>query len=181
MAQQGGMFGRKLPALGLTVLGAVLLASAVTAEERWPGSGRGGASDPYPSAAAGWPPALQETWEEEFERGYRAGRADERARGAAWARPNEFRTGLAWNDVEQSEAEERLERAAAELRRAVELMGRRLSLPRVQGALLSARDALARTERALDWLPELPDRAGERRYERIRGIGPERASGGWEG
>jgi hypothetical protein len=107
-----------------------------------------------------------------FEQGYRAGRAEER---------RSFELGLAWNDARQSEAYERLERAAAELRRALVLMRRAPSLPRVNGALVQAREALERTQNALTWLPPGLGRGAERRYERRsgRGIGAERASGGW--
>ncbi len=107
-----------------------------------------------------------------FEQGYRAGRTAER---------RDFELGLAWNDARQSEAYERLERAAAELRRALVLMRRAPSLPRVNGALVQAREALERTQNAMTWLPPGVGRGVERRYERRsgRGIGAERASGGW--
>jgi hypothetical protein len=110
---------------------------------------------------------------EAFEQGYRAGRADERRRG--------FSPGLAWNDRRQAEAYERLERAAAELRRALVLMRRTPPLPRVQGALLQAREALESTQNAMTWLPPRIGRGFERRYEHRSGrsIGAERASGGW--
>ncbi|HEV7267762.1 MAG TPA: hypothetical protein VGN83_23090 [Falsiroseomonas sp.] len=107
-----------------------------------------------------------------FEQGYRAGRDEER-------RAYEF--GVAWNDTRQSEAYESLERAAAELRRAMVLMRRAPSLPRVNGALVQAREAFESTQNAITWLPPSVGRGVERRYERRsgRGIGAERASGGW--
>lgn len=145
--------------------------------DRRSGMAGGQAADRNPSAAADWDATLRHAWAGEFERGYRAGLVDERARGAE----DRFRIGLAWNDTHQSEAFEHLERAAAELRRALVLIGRQPTLPRVQGALVQAREALIRTQNALTWLPALPDRNAEPPYPRVRGVGPERASGGWEG
>ena len=113
-----------------------------------------------------------------FERGYRAGREDERRRGSS----SESAPGTAWNDAEQREARERLEHAAADLRHALVLMERRASGPRAERAVEQARQALIRTQNAMTWLPQRPGH-GEERYERRSGrsIGPERASGGWEG
>lgn len=159
------------------VLAGVPLTGGAAAQTGW--ESRLG-TDRYPGTAASRDSDLQRGCGAAFERGYRAGSAAERSRGAAGA-TSEFRTGLAWNDMRQSEAHERLERAAAELRNALALIRREPSLPRVQGALLQAQEALRRTEDALTWLPMLPDRDGEERYERLRGVGPERASGGWEG
>jgi hypothetical protein len=165
----------------LAAFGAFVLASPAGAEEQ--GSR---AVDPYPSAAAGWQRDLDRLGAEAFERGYRAGRTEERRHAtsdAARSRMPEFTTGLAWNDEVQGEAFERLERAAVELQRSLALMQRQPSLPRVNGAIAQARQALVRTQNAMTWLPPLPGREDEPAYERLRGrtIGPERASGGWEG
>ena len=113
-----------------------------------------------------------------FERGYRAGRQDERRGGSG----SKFASGTAWNDAEQREERERLEHAAADLRHALVLMDRRTSGPRAERAVEQARQALIRTQNAMTWLPQRSGQ-GEERYERrsSRSIGPERASGGWEG
>lgn len=168
------------------VLGGLVFAGPAAAQDR--GSA---ARHPHPDAAAvaaTWRGELDRAPNEAFERGYLAGRKEERRRrSAAAGEPTdtpEFPVGLAWNDVAQGEAMERLERAAADLRRSLVLMQRQPSLPRVNGAIAEARQALVRVQNAMTWLPSLPERgADDRRYERLRGhgVGPERASGGWEG
>jgi hypothetical protein len=145
---------------------------------------RGGIDD-RSGPASGFGERLDPLSVDAFARGYLAGRNDERARiaGHRMGPSVGSRVGprIAWNDAEQNEAYEALERAAIELRRALLLIHRHPSLPHVQAALVQARDALERTQNALTWLPPLPDRNGSSRYPRVRGIGPERASGGWEG
>ncbi|GAA0566241.1 hypothetical protein GCM10009416_00230 [Craurococcus roseus] len=165
------------------VLGGLVFAGPAAAQE-WGGAAR----HSHPDAAATWLGELDRAPDEAFERGYLAGRKEERRRrSAAAGEPTdapEFPVGLAWNDVAQGEAMERLERAAADLRRSLVLMQRQPSLPRANGAIAEARQALVRVQNAMTWLPSLPERGADgRRYERLRGrgVGPERASGGWEG
>lgn len=130
-------------------------------------------------------PEFDRVGREAFERGYRAGRDDERLRGgrrgeSGWER---F-TDLGWNDPWQTESRERLERAAARLREALVLMRRQPSGSRRDEALEQARQALIRVQNAMTWLPRGDDAAGgeeRRQYERRsgQGIGAERAAGGW--
>lgn len=128
---------------------------------------------------------------EEFERGYRLGRDDERFRGGRRGGEGDDRSsardrfaGLGWNDPWQSEPRERLERAAARLREALVLMLRQPSGRGLDEASDQARQALIRVQNAMTWLPRASD-AGEgedeRRYERRsgQGIGRYRASGEW--
>jgi hypothetical protein len=120
----------------------------------------------------------------EFERGYRAGREDERLRHDRSGAP-ERSAGPGWNDSWQSEPRERLERAAARLREALVLMQRQPSGRRLDEALEQARQALIRVQNAMTWLPRASSDTGgdedQRRYERHsgQGIGAYRASGGW--
>ena len=120
---------------------------------------------------------------EEFERGYRAGRGDERLRDDRSGAPERF-AGPGWNDPWQSEPRERLERAAARLREALVLMQRQPSGRRLDEALEQARQALVRVQNAMTWLPRFSgagDDEDGRRYGRRsgQGIGAYRASGGW--
>jgi hypothetical protein len=124
-----------------------------------------------------------------FERGYRMGREDERRRdraarvGRSDDRADAF-ASPAWNDADQREAMERLERAAARLREALVLIQRQdPSGRRLEEALEQARQALIRTQNAMTWLPRESRVGEERGYERRsgEGIGAYRASGGWRG
>ena len=128
-------------------------------------------------------PDLDRLGHEEFERGYRAGREDERQRDDRSGAPGRF-AGPGWNDPWQSEPRERLERAAARLREALVLMHRQPSGRRLDEALEQARQALIRVQNAMTWLPrnsDTGDDEDQRRYERRsgQGIGAYRASGGW--
>lgn len=180
MNQAARLTHRGILTFSAIILGAGVLAvpAAAQDERRW---GQGAALDRYESQASSMD-SMRDRGREAFERGYRDGRQEERRR-SGMAGNRDVSMGSTWNDAQQSEAFERLERAAAELRRALVLMQREPSLPRVQGALVQAREALIRTQNAMTWLP--PDAGGENepRYERRsgRGIGAENASGGWEG
>ncbi|PWS37229.1 hypothetical protein DFH01_10250 [Falsiroseomonas bella] len=151
---------------------AALLCAGLSAQ---PVLAQDGRPDSYPSAAATWGQRDRMAGEA-FEQGYRMGREDERRRaGPAHA------LSLAWNDHVQRRAYGRMERAVHQLRRALVLLRRQDPSPRGERALAQAREALIRVQNAMTWLPPRAGEHLERRYERRsgRGIGAERASGGW--
>ena len=128
---------------------------------------------------------------EQFLRGYRAGRDDERFQaGRRNGGEGDDRSGArarfagpGWNDPWQSESRERLELAAARLREALVLMRRQPSGQRLDEASEQARQALIRVQNAMTWLPRSPDAGDDedqRRYEQRsgQGTGAYRASGG---
>lgn len=187
--------------LARTLASAVLLCGAIGV---WPAAAQGGDPDSGggdrryhgPRSYGGvspddgpWShgrrPEFDRIGREEFERGYRAGRDDERLRGERRGESGRERfTDLGWNDPWQTESRERLERAAARLREALVLMRRQPSGRGRDEALEQARQALVRVQNAMTWLPSEEGAAGgeeRRRYERRsgQGIGAERASGGW--
>ena len=113
---------------------------------------------------------------EEFERGYRAGREDERLQGGRRSGgdgdgrssgPERF-AGPGWNDPWQSEPRERLERAAARLREALVLMQRQQSGQQLDEALEQARQALIRVQNAMTWLPRGSDTGDDNDHGRRR-------------
>ncbi len=150
----------------------------------------GDASDDRRSGPYGYRSDLDRLGREEFERGYRAGREDERLEGGqrgggAGGTRGRF-ADLGWNDPRQNESRERLERAAARLREALVLMQRQPPGPQLVEALEQARQALTRVQNAMTWLPRNPDTEDgedQRRYERRsgQGTGAHRAFGGLGG
>ncbi|MCW8087420.1 hypothetical protein [Sabulicella glaciei] len=110
-----------------------------------------------------------------FDRGYRAGREQER---------RNFQSGPGWNNAAQRQAYQLLEHAAADLRRALMLMHRDPSLPRNNTALVEATQALIQLQNAMTWLPSQrsenlrPDGGGFGPGDQV---GPARAQGGWRG
>ncbi|WP_137177996.1 hypothetical protein [Roseomonas sp. AR75] len=125
-------------------------------------------ADRYPSAAGTWQRDNDQAARAAYERGYRMGREDE----------SRAQRGDPMDRV-QRRAQQRLQRAAFELRRAILLLRMQPQARSQDGeALAEARAALRRVEQAMG---AFPSRDAQREYQRRggRGIGAERASGGW--